>query len=99
MMDLRRALNTPPSMIAWIVALLTVAGFTHAQSTTYTPYNAADVAWIGTLKFFAAADPVDGVELWRSDGTAAGTSLVSDIWPGASGSYPQSLATLYGRVF
>ena len=43
----------------------------------------------GTL-FFAANDGAHGDELWKSDGTAAGTVLVKDINPG-------STATLYAR--
>jgi ELWxxDGT repeat protein len=48
----------------------------------------------GTL-FFAASDGFipDGLgdELWKSDGTAAGTVRVKDIVPGNYGSYPQYL--------
>src|SRR5438093_9252258 len=36
----------------------------------------------GTL-FFVASDPTNGRELWKSDGTAAGTVLVKDIDPGS----------------
>ena len=32
-----------------------------------------------TLAFFAAITPENGYELWKSDGTAAGTVLVKDI--------------------
>jgi ELWxxDGT repeat protein len=39
----------------------------------------------GTM-FFFASDPVHGQELWKTDGTAAGTSLVKDIYPGWRGS-------------
>lgn len=35
---------------------------------------------------FNADDGVHGLEPWRSDGTAAGTSLIQDIRPGAGGS-------------
>src|SRR4029453_8297673 len=35
----------------------------------------------GTL-FFSASDATSGQELWKSDGTAAGTVLVKDIFPG-----------------
>ena len=36
----------------------------------------------GDLVFFTAFDPNAGWELWRSDGTAAGTFMVKDIYPG-----------------
>lgn len=39
----------------------------------------------GTL-FFTPLDGVHGRELWRSNGTAAGTVLVKDINPGMNGS-------------
>ncbi len=45
------------------------------------------VASLGLL-FFSADDGVNGNELWVSDGTAAGTRLVKDIYPGALPSKP-----------
>src|SRR3954447_21282287 len=35
--------------------------------------------------FFGARDPSHGYELWRTDGTAAGTRRVRDIYPGTHG--------------
>ena len=37
----------------------------------------------GTL-YFSANDNAHGQELWKSDGTAAGTVMVKDINPGGS---------------
>jgi ELWxxDGT repeat protein len=53
----------------------------------------------GTL-FFAANDLDSGTELWKSDGTAAGTVRVKDIWPGLSrGSNPAFLTNVNGTLF
>jgi ELWxxDGT repeat protein len=41
-----------------------------------------------TVTLFTADDGVGGVELWKTDGTDAGTMLVKDIHPGAAGSDP-----------
>ncbi|MDP9403480.1 MAG: hyalin [Actinomycetota bacterium] len=52
----------------------------------------------GTL-FFAANDATTGTELWKSDGTAAGTTLVKDINPGSNGSSPAALTNVNGTLF
>ncbi len=43
--------------------------------------------------FFAADDGGNGTELWKSDGTQAGTVPVKDINPGALGSNPGGLTS------
>jgi ELWxxDGT repeat protein len=45
---------------------------------------------------FAADDGFSGNELWTSDGTAAGTVLVTDLVPGPEGSWPRHLRSLGG---
>ena len=40
----------------------------------------------GTL-FFFAKDRTHGLELWKSDGTAAGTTLIEDLTPGIKGTW------------
>ncbi len=39
------------------------------------------------------------VELWRSDGTTAGTELVKDIYPGNEGSYPSEFVDINGTLY
>src|SRR5437867_6417160 len=53
---------------------------------------------IGGTTFFAAFTPSAGRELWRTDGTAAGTMLLKDINPGPDDSSPSRL-TVVGGVF
>jgi ELWxxDGT repeat protein len=51
-------------------------------------YNAA-----GDLSF-EAYSPTTGYELWKSNGTASGTVLVDDIFPGVTSSYPYFTTSL-----
>jgi ELWxxDGT repeat protein len=64
---------------------------------------------IGSTTYFAADDGVHGVELWKSDGTVAGTTLVKDFSPGGHtgyyggyypySSYPGGLTNVNGTLF
>ena len=56
--------------------------------------NPLGLVLLDELLFFAAHDEPHGSELWRSDGTPEGTSLVLDIEPGTRSSRPQRLWTL-----
>ena len=58
-----------------------------------------DLVAVGSELFFAASDGVHGRELWKSNGTAAGTLMVKDIDPGPSGSYPAHLTNVSGTLF
>ena len=42
----------------------------------------ADLVMVGEVLLFSACDCAHGRELWRTDGTAAGTTLVKDLVPG-----------------
>src|SRR4029077_2524408 len=62
------------------------------------PHYLTDVG--GTL-FFAANDGTNSLELWKSDGSAAGTVLVKDINPGGgnNGSLPNELTNVNGTLY
>jgi ELWxxDGT repeat protein len=49
--------------------------------------------------YFQADDGASGVELWKTDGTDAGTVLVKDISPGAANSNPSGLTVFNGALY
>ncbi|MEZ5967069.1 MAG: hypothetical protein R3F56_24745 [Planctomycetota bacterium] len=55
-------------------------------------YEAAGYLW------FSAEDGVHGHELWRTDGTVAGTQMVDDLAAGAADAYPSEITPFGGGV-
>jgi ELWxxDGT repeat protein len=54
---------------------------------------------VGSTLYFTANNGANGVELWKSDGTTAGTTLVKDIYPGAESSRPSQLTNVNGTLY
>jgi ELWxxDGT repeat protein len=54
---------------------------------------------LGDRLYFRAWDPAHGFELWRTDGTPAGTALVRDLSPGPASGDPQGLVAAGGRLW
>ena len=54
---------------------------------------------LNKVAYFRANDGTNGSELWRSDGTDAGTYIVKDIFAGAGSSNPQQFRVLGNSVF
>lgn len=51
------------------------------------------------ILLFQGNDGLTGSELWRSDGTAVGTSLVKDLRPGRSSSAPGEITPAWGATY
>jgi ELWxxDGT repeat protein len=69
------------------------------QTGSDNPLGPPPVALPGGVVLFVAKDSAKGAELWKSDGTEAGTVLVKDIRPGPASSWPHSLTLAGGRVY
>lgn len=54
---------------------------------------------LGGFTFYTADDGTGDVELWKTDGTTAGTSLVRDLLPGPAPSQPSNLTEMGGRLY
>jgi len=94
-----RAAGPPPSPFL-VADLNRLPVESHAfPSAANNEIPAARPVEVNGVLYFPATDPAHGEELWRSNGTAAGTWQVSDIRPGPAGSRPRSLTTHNGRLY
>jgi ELWxxDGT repeat protein len=94
---------TAPSLLwrtdgtrAGTFSLGTVMGFDPSDPLNQMPFSA--VVFHGAL-LFSGCTPAWGCELWRSDGTPAGTRRLREIVPGTGGSAPRGFAILGDRAY
>ena len=74
------------------------AGDINTASTPLSALSNPQGALDGDVLYYQAYTLDTGAELWRSDGTAAGTSLLVDILPGPEGSKPSNLRMLGDKL-
>jgi ELWxxDGT repeat protein len=61
--------------------------------------NPSGLVAVGSTVFFTANDGAWGNELWRSDGTAAGTAMVKDIYAGNGGASIKNMINVGGTLY
>src|SRR4029450_9400382 len=67
-------------------------------SGSFTPSFPAKLTNVNGVLYFVAGDGVHGLELWKSDGTSAGTELVKDIATGGFGSFVEDFPDALANV-
>jgi ELWxxDGT repeat protein len=70
-----------------------------ANTTTSQHANPSLATHVGNILYYVATDGINGRELWRSDGTVAGTYMVKDIYPGSQSSNISSLTNISGVLY
>jgi ELWxxDGT repeat protein len=63
------------------------------------PSNPSDIIAAGKVAYFSADDGAHGRELWKTDGTAAGTVMVRDIFQGQRSSIPRQFCAVGNFVY
>ncbi|MEQ1905762.1 MAG: ELWxxDGT repeat protein [Pirellulaceae bacterium] len=75
-----------------------VKNINETVSPTIGSSNPSELIDVDGQLFFAANDGINGIELWRSNGSSAGTTMVSNINPTGS-SNPANLTNVRGNLF
>lgn len=72
-----------------------------AVSDNPSPAEASFISGVSIdgIVYYTADDVVDGWQVWKTDGTAAGTSMVSDINAAGGGCQPSDLTDYNGTLY
>ena len=71
----------------------------YVYTVAYNEYFSLSIVSSGTRLFFTIPSISNGLELGVSDGTPSGTTIIRDINPGVSSSFPQDITPLNGSVY
>lgn len=82
-----------------VVIIVFISAQTFAQQFIKNFSAATSFVKVGNTVFFAAQDANYGLELWKTNGTLEGTSLVKDIKPGPLSSNIANLTVFKGKIY
>ena len=88
--------GTPPGY--FLRYLCKIDGSGAIVQVSDVPISGNDLTGVNGTVFFTGGRG-QGTELWKSDGTAVGTTMVKDIAPGGSSSYATLLTDVNGTLF
>jgi ELWxxDGT repeat protein len=71
-------------------------GFSNYYDQAYSKF---EYAVLNGVSYFAADDGIHGTELWKSDGTASGTTMVKDVYPGNSSSNVHDITVSGNKIY
>ena len=89
----RRRFTLRTLTVAAVAGALLASALPASAATSDRTFNSP--VSVGDDVYFAGTATGKGIELFRSDGTVAGTKLVKDIYPGAKSSMPGYETTFY----
>jgi ELWxxDGT repeat protein len=93
-----RTLTVEPLEVRRMLSLSMVMNFNTGPAGAFGASGDAPVAFAGSA-YFIADQPETGSELWKSDGTAAGTSIVKELAPGPDSSNFSTPVSMGGSLF
>lgn len=82
----------------------TADGLWRTDGTGVGTYKLSDATGAGLISFganayFISSDAAHGSEVWKTDGTVAGTQLALDLVPGPTSSSPSAITVSNGKLF
>ncbi len=89
----------PGSTPLWGQAPVQVADLNTTRYDNGDPFFGTEFVELGGAVYFTASDILYGTELWKTDGTDAGTVRMTDLCPGSCDSFPRHLTVVGSSLY